>query len=64
MSFSGLTELTNKPKVGMVQKIAIMIAPADAQGELKASFIFWRPLVNLSPSGAVFLLIIAPFYRA
>jgi hypothetical protein len=43
MSFSGLKEVTNSPKVGIVQSIAMMIAAADAQGELKASFIFLRP---------------------
>jgi hypothetical protein len=43
MSFSGLKELTKSPKVGIVQSMAMMIAAAEAQGELKASFIFVRP---------------------
>jgi hypothetical protein len=43
MSFSGLKELTKSPKVGIVQSMAMMIAAAEAQGELKASFIFLRP---------------------
>jgi hypothetical protein len=43
MSFSGLKELTNSPKVGIVHTMAITIAAAEAQGELKASFIFLRP---------------------
>jgi hypothetical protein len=64
MSFSGLNELTSKPKVGIVQTTAMMIAIADAQGELKASFIFWLPLVIFKPWSLVFLAITAPFYRA
>jgi hypothetical protein len=61
MSFSGLKELTKSPKVGIVQSMAMMIAAAEAQGELKASFIFLRPsgvvrgtLVFLTLAGLAF----------
>jgi hypothetical protein len=64
MSFSGLKEVTNSPKVGIVQSIAMMIAAAEAQGELKASFIFLRPSgvdsgTFLTLAGLVFWILIS-----
>jgi hypothetical protein len=50
MSFSGRIDETNRPKVGIVQRIAMITATADAIGDENMSLAFFRVLIISQPS--------------
>ncbi len=47
IAFSGRMELTSKPKVGIVQRVAIITAAAEAIGELNADLADLRLITDI-----------------